>query len=316
MVNLMDKTGKGWENMIYAYPEYYDEFKCIAGECRHSCCIGWEIDIDEETAEKYRRVEGELGARMVSCIDWQAAPPHFILGEGERCPFLNGDNLCDIILRLGEESISRICTDHPRFRTFLSQRGETGLGLCCEEAARIILSREVPFEVLEEGEGEYDADEDTLMDIREAAFDIVNGADTVTEAMERLLELCGAEMPDRTLADWARFYLELERLDGAWTTCLEQLAEADIDEEALLSFMESHGRECRNLLNYFLFRHFFIALDDGDIASKAAFAVLSTRMIMALGLSLGGEIAEWARMYSSEIEYSDENLDAVFDELC
>ena len=29
-------------------PEYYDRFRCIAGACKDSCCIGWEIDVDEE----------------------------------------------------------------------------------------------------------------------------------------------------------------------------------------------------------------------------------------------------------------------------
>lgn len=301
--------------MIYAYPEYYKEFKCIAGACRHSCCIGWEIDIDGETAERYRRVDGELGRRMKSCINWQAKQPHFILSDGERCPFLNGDNLCDIILALGEDSISQICADHPRFRTFLFEREEIGLGLCCEEAARLILSREKPFALVEEGEGEYTADEDALMDIREAAFEIVSGEGRISERMDALLELCNAEMPERSMADWASFYLGLERLDEAWTVCLERLAAANADEDELLRFMETHERECANLLNYFIYRHFFTALDDGDIASKAAFAVLSVRMIMALGLCLGGETAEYARMYSSEIEYSDENLDAIFDEL-
>ena len=33
------------------YPNYYDKFKCIANRCKHSCCIGWEIDIDEDTME-------------------------------------------------------------------------------------------------------------------------------------------------------------------------------------------------------------------------------------------------------------------------
>lgn len=302
--------------MIYAYPEYYKDFKCIAGECSHSCCIGWEIDIDGETAERYRRVGGELGQRMKSCINWQAEQPHFILDDGERCPFLNKDNLCDIILGLGEDSISQICTDHPRFRTFLSEREEIGLGLCCEEAARMILGREEPFMLIEEGEGEYSLDEDALMDVREAVFEIVSGEGRISERMDALLELCGAEMAERSIAQWARFYLSLERLDEEWTACLEHLARANVEEEALLSFMESHGRECRNLLSYFIYRHFFTALDDGDIASKAAFAVLSVKMIMALGLSLGGETAEYARMYSSEIEYSGENLDAMFDELC
>ena len=64
--------------MIYAYPEYYKDFACIAGDCRHSCCIGWEIDIDEATAEKYRCCGGVLGERMQRGIDWQTDPPHFI----------------------------------------------------------------------------------------------------------------------------------------------------------------------------------------------------------------------------------------------
>ena len=40
-------------------PDYSEGFRCIAGKCRHSCCIGWEIDIDEKTYEKYR-TDGEV----------------------------------------------------------------------------------------------------------------------------------------------------------------------------------------------------------------------------------------------------------------
>ena len=39
--------------MIMLVPNYYKDFLCIADKCRHSCCIGWEIDIDEETLEFY-----------------------------------------------------------------------------------------------------------------------------------------------------------------------------------------------------------------------------------------------------------------------
>ncbi len=302
--------------MIYAYPEYYKEFSCIADACRHSCCIGWEIDIDEATAGKYRAMDGVLGWRMQNCIDWQVDPPHFILGGGERCPFLNERGLCDIILEKGEGAISQICTDHPRFRSFMDDREEIGLGLCCEEAARLILSREEPFAIIEEGTGEYSVDEDALLDIRDAAFEIIDerSAD-IAQRMDLLLELCEAEMPERSLSDWAGFYLELERLDESWTACLEKLQKADIDEAAFNAFLRAHERECRNLGNYFVFRHFFAALDDGDIASKAAFAVLSVKIIMALACIGADSIAECARMYSSEIEYSDENLYAIWDEL-
>ena len=29
-------------------PKYYQQFHCIADKCKHSCCIGWEIDIDKD----------------------------------------------------------------------------------------------------------------------------------------------------------------------------------------------------------------------------------------------------------------------------
>ena len=46
---------------LYA-PSYYKSFKCIADKCRHSCCIGWEIDIDDDTFEYYKTVCEEYRA--------------------------------------------------------------------------------------------------------------------------------------------------------------------------------------------------------------------------------------------------------------
>ena len=122
-------------------PDYYDRFRCIAGDCKDSCCIGWEIDVDEEKRSYYRSVDGELGQRLHTCIDWKEG--HFILlGEKERCPFLNEDNLCDLIIGLGEESLCDICREHPRFYDWYDDYTEVGLGLCCEEAARLVISGE------------------------------------------------------------------------------------------------------------------------------------------------------------------------------
>ena len=65
------------------------------------------------------------------------------------------------------------------------------------------------------------------------------------------------------------------------------------------------------------------ALDDGDAGGKAAFAVLSVRLLFALGalrcLLRGAFTAEdqleLCRLYSAEVEYSDDNLDALYDAL-
>ena len=29
--------------MEIRYPEYYKQFRCLAGECPDTCCVGWEI---------------------------------------------------------------------------------------------------------------------------------------------------------------------------------------------------------------------------------------------------------------------------------
>ena len=31
--------------MLVRIPDYFDQFACLAGDCPHSCCIGWEVVI-------------------------------------------------------------------------------------------------------------------------------------------------------------------------------------------------------------------------------------------------------------------------------
>ena len=39
--------------MLWYVPHIYGDFHCIATACKHNCCIGWEIDVDENAFEKY-----------------------------------------------------------------------------------------------------------------------------------------------------------------------------------------------------------------------------------------------------------------------
>ena len=159
-------------------PDYYTKFKCIADKCKHSCCIGWVIDVDPDTLEYYHTMEGDLGERLKKGIDESGETAHFILGEGERCPFLNQSGLCDLITELGEESLCQICTDHPRYRNFYSDRTEIGLGLCCEAAGELILRRQekTTLVVLEDdGENEeLDVPDEYLDAIRQGMQGVVD----------------------------------------------------------------------------------------------------------------------------------------------
>ena len=300
-------------------PDYYPLFRCIAGACQHSCCIGWEIDIDEDTLETYKTIDGEIGERLQASIDFDCDCPHFITGADGRCPFLNKDNLCDLILGLGEEALCGICDMHPRFRNDFSDRTELGLGLCCEEAARLILTREAPMQLitLEDDGIEEECDESDLYlySVRDNAFAIMQDREfSYTERTEHLAIAFGIDLPAPQPAHWADVYLELERLDENWTVLLDSLR-SDFSPNSFPQW----DNVWEQLAMYFLYRHLPAALWDGDVESKISFALLSVQLIQWLcsakeNVSFN-DLLELVRMYSSEIEYSDENLGLIFERL-
>ena len=138
--------------MILRVPDYYDDFKCIGGSCSDSCCIGWELDIDEESYEAYKKVEGSFGDRlrksMVDGSDETDECNTFRL-NGNRCPFLNDENLCDIYINLGEKSLCKVCTEYPRFTVEYEKTREKSMALSCEVVGKLLFSREDKIKFLE-----------------------------------------------------------------------------------------------------------------------------------------------------------------------
>ena len=306
-------------------PDYYREFRCIADKCRHSCCIGWEIDIDPATREKYRRVPGDFGARLnASIADGEVSS--FRLGEGERCPMLNPNGLCDLITELGEESLCQICADHPRFRSFFSGRTEIGLGLCCEEAARLILTQEQPMRLvmLEDDDvtGASPNDEEAaLLALRDELIDLLQDRTRPLEdRLDALLDAVDFAIPAR---DWAAVYRSLERLDPAWDAALDALDARGLSPKGSRGRSESPlaalDTAFEQFCVYLLYRHLPGALEDDDIPGRVAFCVLSTRVLTALCAAKEGcnmaDLINFARMYSAEIEYSEDNIATLLDAL-
>ena len=157
--------------MAEVFAPYYHKFKCIADRCRHNCCIGWEIDIDPDTMKLYNSLGGELGEKIRANIEGDV--PHFVLSDGDRCPLLNERGLCDIILSLGEDAICDICTLHPRFKNFYTSFTEVGLGLCCEEAGRVILAEKDKFQIELPTDVQITDEEREFFKARSEIFDIL-----------------------------------------------------------------------------------------------------------------------------------------------
>ena len=318
---------------VYA-PSYYRQFSCIASACRHSCCVGWEIDVDKESLIRYDAVEGSLGDRLKACIDRKADPPCLILTPDERCPFLNRNGLCDLITELGEQSLCHICADHPRFRNILPDRVELGLGMCCEAAAALILSQTKPMEITalppaeaardrfsrEEME-ETDRDLEEALRLRDQALRIAMDREySLGERIKMLCETMGVPRcyPRFAYAEWSEILLDTEELDPARRTLFEALA--TLPESPDGELIEEYSLPYENLLCYFLYRYTAAegrSLADWSIPTRIGFAVLSTILVHAMArvnqmTDLEG-LCEIARVYSSEVEYSEENLDYLWD---
>lgn len=161
-------------------PEYFKDFKCIASECEDTCCAGWGIVIDDETYDKYQKVDGAFGDRLKSEIVNDAGENIFVL-KGNDCPFLNENKLCDIYNELGEGGLCYTCRQYPRYLEEFGSLREMGISLSCPEAARIILrdSKKATFELSENNEevtGYNDINARLyieLMQCRKIVFDIL-----------------------------------------------------------------------------------------------------------------------------------------------
>lgn len=293
---------------IYA-PNYYSDFACIADKCIHSCCIGWEIDIDKDTLSYYKNLStpfGEVINNSIACTD---GVYHFKLDNNERCPHLNSSNLCNIITNLGKDSLCQICKDHPRFRNFFDEREEIGIGLCCEEAARIILLREDKFHLVPDDS----ADKNNFFSFRKELFDVISNRDVnINIRLKEVLNSNNIILPDISIKRWFGLLSTLEALDNTWTNILKDAANSEYESTNALSPLQ-----IENLFTYFIYRHLPWGYEDKNYNPPIAFAYISILIINELCSYMGykdvDDIIEICRMYSSEIEYSEENLSLIFD---
>lgn len=262
--------------MTTHYPDYYKDFKCIADRCRHTCCAGWEIDVDEVSYERFMSDPSIVPYIKDGSIT---------LDEKERCPFLREDGLCRMILEHGEDFICDICKEHPRFYNDCGDHIEAGLGLVCEEACRLILSKEDDF---------------TLTPPMELPDEIRIVFDSSCDLAARLRKLKADTLSPMTRAS---FINTLEVMDPSWTLMIESVIADPPSTRAEDELINEESRLFSNFCAYLLYRY----------PGETGFAVESTRLLADLVLK-GNGIYEAARMFSGEVEYSDINIEAAQDE--
>lgn len=304
--------------MLLRTPDFYDSFHCIAGKCTDTCCVGWEIDIDEASAKRYAKVKGAFGEKLRENIE----DNHFKLSPGDRCPFLRQDGLCDMICHLGEDSLCDICREHPRFVEVYGDIMEKGIGLCCEEGVRLLLeckstaSSPIAF-VEREIDDEPDDIPDDALEARDAIFEEREHlfkilADHSKPLNERLIELIdfavetsgfenleqssknhsvkstdstsNAKISNNILQSWIDVLGKGESYGPAWDSAYKELVQISQTSDNSIGniglFAHSDGEK---IIAYLLFRYYEKSLFDGNSLTKVEFAIYFWVMLQKFG---------------------------------
>lgn len=322
--------------MLLRVPDYFEQFHCLAGACPHTCCAKWEVVIDEETTLRYFDVPGPLGDKLRTVLQYDADGDACFPLDSGRCPFLDGEGLCEIHRTLGQDATSITCREHPRFVEDYGPFREVTLSASCPAANALLLGSEEPLTFREVRTAELEEDGDAwlayLLPLRARMLDLLADRSrplrrrlgdflTLAEEVQALLEEereaqlpalaeswqpSGAGYPagERLMFPFAlRFLRTLEILDRDWPDLLRQAETAPPvpQSEALLE----------RIAVYFAFRYLLKAVNDGDLLSRAQLAVFAVLTVERLAAVCG--LSEALRRFSCEIEHSGENLDALLE---
>lgn len=313
--------------MILRTPDYYGKFRCIGSRCLHNCCIGWGIDIDDSSYARYIRAGGSFGERLRSSIIEEDGFHTFTM-DGERCSFLNSNNLCDIFINLGENALCSVCTEYPRFEERFGSLIEKGLGMSCEEAARIILSRKEPTVLTESEIGGIIEETDKVMlgallrsrtklinllqdrtvTVETRIFRALSYADTVQKSINNNTPEAITDIfmpPDAmphspaAITTFLDMFSELESLNAEWDDALSLLKTAFASEAERAAALETLSVSRREYVYeqtsvYFIYRYYLKSMYDNDARAKVRFMALChiiTRELDAAVLHRNGSLS-------------------------
>lgn len=287
---------------LYA-PEYYKNFKCSASSCRHSCCIGWEIGVEESCIKGFEKLGGDVADRFLASLVRNNDGATITLCDNGRCPHLLPSGLCSIISEVGDEPLPEICREHPRFYNLFANTAEVGIGAVCEVAADLIVKGCNYNSLVYVGEIEKVSCEVVWgLSKRRELFYLLQDKKDNSDKIDALLEYIDAK--DALNSFNYGVFAELEYLEKK-------------DKSTILSGLNQPYKitdEGINILSYFIYRHASSAVREVDFVTKVLFSIISMQCILGME-RLGISLTEALRIYSLEIEYSIENTEALLFEI-
>ena len=302
------------------YPKYFEEFRCIASRCPDSCCQEWQVDVDDETANIYLAMDGELGDRLRSTMTKTEDGYILPITQG-RCPMWRQDGLCEIQAQAGHDALCHTCQTFPRLSHEYDGFTERDLELSCPEAARLILSaeeswmgqmpdtqdevtgillksRQIAMEFLQDAPCSLQEKLSTLLIYAHHVQSWIDGGEEAQLQPEKAREISAAMPGKGDITPVFNFYVNLEMLTKRWKQKLSTPLPVPNWDNRLLRFM-----------TYGIRRYWLQAVSDYDLLCRVKF-LIGAAILLA---HLDGELVETAQLWSKEIENDPDNVEALLD---
>lgn len=126
---------------ILVSAEYFEGFRCLAGDCQYSCCRDWRVDINKSAYSKLRSMRMSPALREQVDKDLirsrkslnNALYAQMRMKKDGRCSFLTEDGLCSLQAECGPGILPSVCRTFPRDVYRIGDLVERACTMGCEE---------------------------------------------------------------------------------------------------------------------------------------------------------------------------------------
>lgn len=140
---------------LFLVPDYYSSFSCKCGDCRQSCCEGWDVAISQKEYYVLLSLDAsdELRSRLSRAfyIPRDAEPERYAFLNHDwlgNCPLRDSTGLCLLHSQAGEESLPGVCRLYPR--SIRKDLCEATLSNSCERVIEMLAERTTQLKFIQQ----------------------------------------------------------------------------------------------------------------------------------------------------------------------